>query len=747
MDNVTGFQRTVQDIEDRRQRLLNNEINCIPSPFKKFRNDFYGIEQSTYYVITSYTKGAKCFAKGTQIRMSDNSLKNIEDIKVGDYVMSPGSEPAKEVIGVNRGTAPLYRVTSQMYDSFTVNGDHIMYLYDYYQKKYITMSMSELFQLYKKMEWNYFCRKYKMVASDAVDFGISASLPIEPYFYGLWLGDGDTKDTYVTTPNKEIVKYLGEYAFRLGCIVTSYNNGRSCSKYRISDPSRKKGGFKNALENVCHWNKEHINPQYLNASINERYELLAGLLDTDGYLNPNRSGYEISLQYESLIDDIISLARSLGLTCYKFKKYNKEYQKFYFATSISGINCTHIPTKVKKIKSVSRVNRRFYTFKIEEVGNGEFYGFEVGDNHLFLLKDYTIVHNSQFCSYTFIYSTIVYAYFAKENVDFKIIYFPLEETEDRIRQRFLSWLLFKKSNGGLRISPRDLRSTTSILDESIVDRIRQFDIDDICKYFDDHVIFPKESPNPTGIYKFCKQYAEEHGTVKKKTVQMKDEFGVLQDVEIFDSYEQDNPNEYRMIIIDTINLIDTERGMTLKQSIDKLSEYLAKYLRNRYHYSPIVIQQQAFESEGNESFKLGRVRPSAYGAGDSKYTMRDANVALGLFSPFRFGITEYFGYDITILKDHIRFLEVLVNRDGEMGGILPLWFDGAVCDFRELPKSSQYPDATPADKAALDKVYNLCKTLSKTGKYPVATPNAATVLCMTFCKKFKHLFNFNLSNR
>jgi cell surface protein SprA len=59
-----------------------------------------------------------------------------------------------------------------------------------------------------------------------------------------------------------------------------------------------------------------------------------------------------------------------------------------------------------------------------------------------------------------------------------------------------------------------------------------------------------------------------------------------------------------MIIIDTVNLIDTERGLTLKQSIDKLSEYCAKYLRNRYHYSPIVIQQQAFESEGNDAFKL-----------------------------------------------------------------------------------------------------------------------------------------------
>ena len=30
---------------------------------------------------------------------------------------------------------------------------------------------------------------------------------------------------------------------------------------------------------------------------------------------------------------------------------------------------------------------------------------------------------------------------------------------------------------------------------------------------------------------------------------------------VFDRYEQDNPNEYRLIVIDTINLIDTERGI------------------------------------------------------------------------------------------------------------------------------------------------------------------------------------------
>lgn len=319
----------------------------------------------------------------------------------------------------------------------------------------------------------------------------------------------------------------------------------------------------------------------------------------------------------------------------------------------------------------------------------------------YTITSFTKGGKSQFTSYTFIYKPLMFCYFTKADIDIKILYFPLEETPERIMQRFISWLLFDFSKGKVRVSPRELRSTVSPVSEEILDIINSEKIQDILKYFEDHVIFPEEAANPTGIYKYCKNYAEEHGKVYTKTGQYKDEFGIVQNRQVFDRYEQDNPNEYRLVIIDTINLIDTERGMTLKQSMDKLSEYCAKYLRNRYNYSPIIIQQQAFDQEGNEAFKMGRVRPSVAGLGDSKYTSRDSNVVLGLFSPFRFALKEYEGYDISKFKDNIRFLEMIVNRDGEMGGLCPLFFDGAVCQFEELPR--------PDNKEEIIKVYDYLK--------------------------------------
>ena len=336
--------------------------------------------------------------------------------------------------------------------------------------------------------------------------------------------------------------------------------------------------------------------------------------------------------------------------------------------------------------------------------SNDFIGIE--QSCYYTITSFTKGGKSQFTSYTFIYQPLMFCYYTKADIDIKILYFPLEETPERILQRFISWLLYDFSNGNIRISPRDLRSTTKAVPQDILDIIGSEEIQDIIKYFEEHVVFPDEACNPTGIYKYCVRYAEEHGKTYYKTGKCKDEFGIIQERQVFDRYEQNNSNEYRIIIVDTINLIDTERGMTLKQSMDKLSEYCAKYLRNRYHYSPVIIQQQAFDQEGNEAFKIGRVRPSVAGLGDSKYTSRDSNVVLGLFSPFRFALKEYEGYDISKFKDNIRFLEMIVNRDGEMGGLCPLFFDGAVCQFNELPR--------PDDNDGIKKVYEYLKKIRGT---------------------------------
>ena len=324
----------------------------------------------------------------------------------------------------------------------------------------------------------------------------------------------------------------------------------------------------------------------------------------------------------------------------------------------------------------------------------DFVGVEQG--RYYLVTAATKAGKSQFASFMFIYNTLLYAYAHPEQVSVKIIYYPLEETPENVMERFMSYLLYTLSGFKIRISPQDLKSTdnTKPLSEEILNILNSEEYGEILQFFEDSITF-SYSTNATGVWKECKKYAVENGTVHTKPIKIKDDFGLTKEVEAFDYYEPNNPNEYRIIFFDHLSLISTEKGMDLRQSMSKLSEYLVT-LRNRYKFTPVVIQQQAM-FENTDAFKLNKLTPSITNLADNKAIARDVDVCLALFSPFRYEIPEHHGYNIRMLKDNVRFLEVLLNRSGQSNGVVALYFDGAVNYFEELPKAD--------DQIALNKVY------------------------------------------
>lgn len=269
----------------------------------------------------------------------------------------------------------------------------------------------------------------------------------------------------------------------------------------------------------------------------------------------------------------------------------------------------------------------------------------------------------------------------------------------------MSNILFIKE--GIRIEPKHLSSTKAdnVVSEETLKIIRKYD--EYFNKFQEIVEFIDNIKNPTGIYNFMRDYANKKGTQYKKNVEFKNnKTGEISKHEIDDYYEADDPDEYVMVLIDHISLIATEKenGKQLNkhESIIKLSsEYLIR-LRNKYNYIPVVIQQQAASQESIENMKANRLKPTLDGLGDCKLTQRDANVVLGLFSPFKHEIKKYYDYDIGFFKDNIRFLEVLASRSGGGGTITPLLFDGATNFFKELPK--------PSDIVNIKKVYEFIKS-------------------------------------
>lgn len=207
------------------------------------------------------------------------------------------------------------------------------------------------------------------------------------------------------------------------------------------------------------------------------------------------------------------------------------------------------------------------------------------------------------------------------------------------------------------------------------------DLEEICTIHED-------VDNPTGIYKYLTDKAKTKGEIIYKNIQKDpDKPPILR----FDRFIPNNKNRYWLVFLDHIALMQEERGFNTKQNIDKMSQYFVR-LRNNYSMTPIIIQQLAFDSENDERHKSGRLSPTLKDFGDSKYTTRDANVIMTLFSPFRYKMERFNNYDILKLGNTFRSLEILENRDGEPNVVLGLNFIGPNGTFREMPRASELND-------------------------------------------------------
>jgi replicative DNA helicase len=142
----------------------------------------------------------------------------------------------------------------------------------------------------------FFKSRYKLFQPGPVEFEPNAeALPVSPYFLGVWLGDG-TKSLHsvqVTKADSEIESACRDEAERFGLKLTVQHQPDKCKAYRLAG-HRTGSGANPLLVAMRELMQDGIGipPQYLKASLRDRYELLAGLLDTDGY--HDRSCFEIT---------------------------------------------------------------------------------------------------------------------------------------------------------------------------------------------------------------------------------------------------------------------------------------------------------------------------------------------------------------------------------------------------------------------------------------------------------------------
>lgn len=428
----------------RKQLGLIREMIELPLRHPELFNSL-GIKPPKGVLLHGAPGTGKCFAKDTPILMFDGSVKLVQDIKVGDELMGDDSK-LRNVSSLANGKETMYKIEQgNSYLDYVVNESHILSLkmsankivkmkknkvqgsyFDTVQLKYINKYYNPKeyggIEEAKKIAREYLSninidnkldieikdylklpkhiREKLKGYSVGVEFN-TKSLEIDPYFLGLWLGDGHSDAPMISTNDDEIVQYLiKEYC--------DYNINK-VGPYEYSICTKNKGyansnKVRNFLRDNNLLNNKHIPTDYkINSRIN-RLKLLAGIIDTDGNYRDKDKCYYILQKNDILSNDIVFLSRSLGFrtTTFKVKKsctYKGEKKEgIYNSITISGENINEIPCILPRkiaVKNTPNKDNLRRAIKITKLEEGEYYGFEIDGNRRFLLNDFTVVHNTQ----------------------------------------------------------------------------------------------------------------------------------------------------------------------------------------------------------------------------------------------------------------------------------------------------------------------------------------------------------------
>ena len=352
----------------------------------------------------------KCWAKGSEFIMYNWEYKKVEDIKIWDVLMWPDSKP-RNVLSLWRGEEEMFTIHPERDEPFTVNKSHILSLIQrrrnskWERKKNCNIEAPEWEivnitvedYLKKSNRWK---SEAKLWRPNKILFKGGKKLKVDPYFLWLWLWDWSVDRPLITNVDEEINNYLYSFAEDKWLSITRWYSlvTKRWQPNSLLDDMRMLGVI---------WNK-HIPIDYYSASFSDRLNLFAWLIDSDWYKDWWK-GYAITQKRENIIDDLAFVCRSVWLKVRKTSSISvmkrvdwTTYKCKTYRLNIQGSRCIDIPCKVERKKQYN-INKKTDSlvtwFRVESIGVGEYFGFQLDWDHLCLNKQFIVQHNTFIAMY------------------------------------------------------------------------------------------------------------------------------------------------------------------------------------------------------------------------------------------------------------------------------------------------------------------------------------------------------------
>ena len=329
------------------------------------------------------------------------------DVRIGEEMFSPFNTEPSIVTGIYpQGTKPVYRVTTSDGRSTRCGEHHLWYVRTEKQVEKYRKGKDNHFVLETRdIIDNYLSKGKNIYIPIARPFdGEEKELPIDPYVLGVWLGDGCKGHISLTISNDE-ADIIQKIAERLG---STYRIHGTYNYNNVIHKNEKVGGVLQSIDeyglNV--YSRERFIPQeYLTASVEQRMELLKGLMDSDGNID-EKNRYSFSTTSTKLKDSFVELCRGLGYIV----GVGRDSRTKYGSTVAWDISIQTNDVIFSSEKHMARYKANLEKYKgknreykhdhiritsIEYEGEVEQQCIMVSNrDHVYVTKDYIVTHNT-----------------------------------------------------------------------------------------------------------------------------------------------------------------------------------------------------------------------------------------------------------------------------------------------------------------------------------------------------------------
>lgn len=281
-------------------------------PFVKFHKRTVERIEATKkpYAVTAIPREfGKALDVCTPIPVPDG-WKAMGDLEVGDKVFDENGKVCNVTFVTDiQHDRKCYRVEFSDGSSIVADADHQWYVKDRYSikdggfKVLTTRGMIDRVFVGNRV-WSE--HRYSIPMTKPLDLA-KKDLPIDPYVLGVWLGDGTSAINRLTISDGdlEILDHIRDCGYEV-------EKANQPITYIVGKRKDGNKSLKTVLSELGLINNKHIPDIYLRSSVEQRFELLRGIMDTDGSIS--KRGYcEICIKKNGLSSGVEELLSTLGI--------------------------------------------------------------------------------------------------------------------------------------------------------------------------------------------------------------------------------------------------------------------------------------------------------------------------------------------------------------------------------------------------------------------------------------------------